>query len=134
MPENTSKTYLFTADAATGLIFTKLVDITSYPDVFTPPAKLQVTTLSNTQHVYIPDIADVPDMTFGALYSDADYDTVAALAGAQTKCQLQFGDAGVNGKFDWTGDIFVTPKGGAVGAPREMEITCYPSTEIVKAV
>lgn len=129
MATNTSKTYLYHKVAA---VYEKLVDITSYPDVFAAPARLDATTLSNTQRVYIPDITDIPEMTFGALYAVADYSKVKALQGVSTDYAIWFGDLGVEGKFGWTGDIFVTPKGGGVGAVREAEITCYPSTEITK--
>jgi hypothetical protein len=131
MAENTSRTYLMKSDD--GVTYTKLLDITSYPDIFIPPAKMDATTLTNTQKVYIPDIKDVPDLEFGAWYAEADYDAVAALSGLTKYYQLQFGTSGANGKFTWQGDIFATPKGGGVSAVREMTITCYPSTEIVKS-
>lgn len=132
MATNTSKTYLNYKTTELGT-FAKLVDITSYPDIFAPPGKLDITTLSDTQRKYIPDIKDVSDLVFGCLYDSAEFDTVAALQGNQYWYQLEFGDAGAEGTFEWQGDIFITPKGGQVGAVREGEITCYPATDIVKA-
>lgn len=128
MPKNTSKTYLY-RKAAEGE-WAKVCDITSYPDVFTPPPRLDATTLSNTQRVYIPDIADVPDMTFGMWYEVTEFEKIKGFEGTPADYQLRFGDTGEDGVFSWTGDIFVTPLGGSVGAVREGQITTYPSTEI----
>lgn len=130
MATNTSLTFLRYKKTPEAPTYEKLVDITSYPDVFTAPAKLDATTLSNTQHTYIPDIKDVPDMVFGINYTLADFTKLKALEGTQTAFELAFGENGEEGKFQWTGDIFVNPKGGSVGAVRSGEVTCYPSTEI----
>ncbi len=130
MPQNTSKTYLYYKATTGATTYEKLCDITSYPDIFAAPPRLDATTLSNTQHVYVKDIADIPDMQFGCNYELADFEKVKALEGQQLPYELRFGDNGESGKFQWTGDIFITPTGGAVGAVRAGQITCYPSTEI----
>lgn len=131
MATNTSLTTLsYSTDD--GTTYEPLCEITSYPDLFTPPPKLDVTTLSNSQRVYIPDIADVPDLTFGAFYDETVYDTIKGLEGTEGMYKLEFGEAGAQGAWTWDGDVFVTPKGAGVGAAREMEITCYPATEITK--
>lgn len=130
---NTSNTYLFYKATTEATSYEKLVDITSYPDIWTAPPKLDRTTLSNTQHTYEKDITDVPDMQFGCNYDKADMTKLKALEGEQLPYQLQFGEAGIDGIFNWTGDIFFTPTGAGVGAVRTGQITCYPSTEIVVA-
>ena len=131
---NTSNTYLFYKATAEATTYEKLCDITSYPDVWTAPARLDRTSLSDAQHVYEKDIADVPDMAFGANFAIADQTKIKALEGQQLPYQLQFGEAGADSKYEWTGDIFFTPTGGGVGAVRTANITCYPSTEIVVGV
>lgn len=132
MATNTSKTYLYSCATETGT-YAKLLDITSFPDLGSAPPKLDVTTLTDTQHKYIADIADVPDLVFGALYTAANYAAVVALTGATKWYEVRFGDSdGIDGKFRWSGDIYAVAKGGAVGAVREMEVTCYPATAITK--
>ena len=130
MPQNTSNTYLYHKATPSAETFTKLCDITSYPDIFTAPARLDATTLSDQQHVYVKDIKDIPDMQFGCNYELADFGRIKALEGIQLDYELRFGAAGEFGAFGWTGDIFITPTGGAVGAVRGGQITCYPATEI----
>lgn len=130
MPKNTSNTYLYHKATTAAAEYTKLCDITSYPDIFTAPGRLDVTTLSHEQRVYIKDIADIPDMQFGCLYEKADLIRIRALQDKQLPYELRFGEEGEDGKFQWTGEIFITPTGGSVGAVRSGQITCYPSTEI----
>ena len=132
MATNTSKTFLNTKVSAA---YTKLVDITSYPDIFTAPPRLDTTTLTDTQRTYIKDIVDVPEMVFEAWYDKTAYTAVKALEGKQTEFQLAFGETGTGsqGTFTWTGDIFCTPLGGGVSGIRGMQITCYPSTAITYA-
>lgn len=129
MITNTSKTYLKYAATEQGT-FADLCPITNYPDIFTPPERLDTTTLSNEQRTYIPGIKDVPEMTFGAWYEKTQYETIKGLVGKTSYFQLHFGENGEHGKFSWAGDLFVTPTGGEVGGVRGMQITCYPSTEI----
>lgn len=127
---NTSKTYLMYKSSTSTSAYEKLCDITSYPDLLTAPGKLDATTLSHTQHVYEADIADQADLTFGVLYLKADMTKIQALQGQALPYAVYFGKDGEDGIFEWTGDIFVSPKGGGVGELRTGEITCYPSTEI----
>ncbi len=130
MPQNTSNTYLYHKATPSASTFTKLCDITTYPDIFSAPPRLDATTLSNTQHVYVKDITDVPDMQFGCNYEVDDFERIKALEGIQLDYELRFGAAGEYGTFAWKGDIFITPTGGAVGAVRAGQITCYPANEI----
>lgn len=130
MPQNTSNTYLYHKATQAATEFTKVCDITSYPDIFAAPPRLDATTLSHTQHVYIKDIADLPDMQFGCNYEVDDFERIKGLEGQQLDYELRFGEDGESGTFAWTGDIFITPTGGAVGAVRAGQITCYPGTEI----
>lgn len=126
---NTSKTYLLYAPDG-GSTYEKLVDITSTPALQTAPPKLDATTLSDDQHVYIPDIADTEDMVFGANYDKVSFGKLKALEGQQIPYELRYGEKGEHGRWQWTGDIFTTTTANEVGAVRGMELTLYPSTEI----
>ena len=126
---NTSKTYLlYKAEGASE--YEKLIDVISTPALQTAPPKIDATTLSDTQHVYIPDISDTEDMVFGANYDKTSYLKLKALEGKQIEYELRYGDKGEHGRWQWTGDIFTTTTANEVGAVRGMELTLYPSTEI----
>lgn len=132
MEKSTSLTFLY-HKATEGSTFTKLLDITSYPDVTTPPEKLDISDLSSNQKKYIPGMVDLPDYEFGFIYNKTDYAKVKALEGKTGSYQLRFGANGEYGAWEWEGDVFVTPNGGAVGAVREGKIICYPSTDVTEA-
>lgn len=131
MEKSTSMTFLFHKEKE-GSTFSKLIGITSYPDVFTAPEKLDVSDLSSNQKKYIPGMIDLPDYEFGFIYSKADYAKVKALEGKTGSYQLRFGENGEYGAWEWDGDIFATPNGGAVGAVREGKIICYPATDVTE--
>ena len=127
---NTSFTFLYHKKSP-ATDFTKLVDITDYPDIFQAPEKVDVSTLTLNQKVYIKGMVDLPDLEFGTLYNKADYTKIKALETDDTVTyQLRFGEDGEYGAWEWTGGVFFTPIGGAVGDVRKGKITCYPSTEI----
>ena len=73
MEKSTSKTFLYyatlTGSNNTPGTFQKLIDITSYPGIFTPPEKLDVSDLSSNQKKYTQGMVDVPDYEFGFIYT-----------------------------------------------------------------
>ena len=94
MEKSTSLTFLY-YKAAGEQEFTKLVDITSYPDIYTKPEKLDVSTLSSNQKKYTEGMVDTPDYDFGFIYSKEAYQKIKALAGDNTIFfQLWFGEGG----------------------------------------
>jgi len=129
---NTSDTYLFYEASPGSGTFTKLVDIVNYPDLLVAPPKLDATTLTNKNHVYIPDIADTADMQFNVWYDEDDYDKIKLLEGINRGYQVRFGLLGELGAWEWEGNIFINPTGAGVGAVRSAMITCYPATDIEK--
>lgn len=132
MEKSTSKTFLY--HSADGKSFTKLVDITSYPDIFSAPEKLDISDLSSNQKKYTQGMVDIPDYEFGFIYSKAAYDAVKKLEdGATHHYQLRFGENGEYGAWQWTGTHFATPNGGSVGAAREGKVVCYPESEVTEA-
>ncbi len=129
MEKSTINTFLYHSATAEGN-FTKLVDITSYPDVFSAPEKLDISDMSSKQKKYTPGMVDLPDYEFGYIYDKEAYDTIKGLEGKEEFYQLRFGKNGEYGCWQWSGDIFTTPKGGSVGSAREATAMCYPNGEV----
>lgn len=138
MEKSTSKTFLYyaklTGSNSTPGTFEKLIDITSYPALFTPPEKLDVSDLSSNQKRYTQGMIDVPDYEFGFIYTKAAYDKVKDLETDGTKYayQLRFGANGEYGAWQWTGTHFATPNEGSVGSAREGTLVCYPESDITE--
>ena len=132
MAVNTSNTIL--SYSTDGTTYTKVADITSYPDLGASPSKLDTTTLTATKFkTSILGLQEIPDLTFEALYDDASYDAIVLLEGDDLKFKLEFGTAGADGAFSWDGQISVFTMGGGVDEVRMMTITCSAETPIVKA-
>lgn len=125
MAKCTNKTFLMYKATAEATTFTKLVDITEYPDLGGATNKLDATTLSDTKKRNINGIEDSAELEFKALYEKADYTKLAALetAGTSNKYQIWFGDAGIDGIWEWDGKIHVYPTSGKSDAVREMSFT-----------
>lgn len=133
MEKSTSKTFLYHSTTESGT-YTKLVDITSYPDLFSPPEKLDVSDLSSNQKKYTPGMVDLPDYEFGFNYTKAAYDALKDLEDGSTHYyQLRFGEKGEYGAWQWSGTHFALPVGGQVGSKREGKIICYPDGEVTEA-
>lgn len=130
MEKSTSLTFLY-FKKSTDADFSKLIDITSYPDLFTAPEKLDISTLSSNQKMYTKGMVDLPDYEFGFYYDEDDYNKIKALESDNTvQYQLRFGENGEYGKWQWSGGIFATPTGGSVGSVREGKVICYPETAV----
>lgn len=129
MEKTTINTFLMHSATQDG-DFKKVVDITSYPDIFTAPEKLDISDMSSKQKKYTPGMVDLPDYEFGFIYNKTDYDEVKALEGKEGFYQLRFGANGEFGAWAWKGDIFATPTAGSVGSAREAKLICYPSGEV----
>lgn len=135
----TYKTYLMyrTSSAAS---YAKLIDITSFPDLIGTPERIDITTLSDAQRVYIAGIQDRDDMTFNANYTAENFAAVVELEGHIYEYAVWFGatgevgseePTGSEGKFSWSGDIRAGVSGGGVNEAVQMTVTCTPSTVIV---
>lgn len=128
MEKTTINTFLYCGEAAASL--TKLIDITSYPDIMSPPEKVDVSDLSSKQKKYTDGMVDLPDYEFGANYTLEGYKKVNQMKDKKLYCELRFGTDGEFGVFKWQGTLFPSVSGGDVGGKREMKITCYPETDI----
>lgn len=129
MEKTTINTFLMYAESAEGE-FKKLADITSYPELFSAPEKLNISNMSSKQKKYTPGMVDVPDQEFGYIYDKATYKTIKALEGTDHYYQLRFGANGEFGCWQWHGDVFTSFSGGSVGSAREAKIITYPADDI----
>jgi len=136
---STYQTYLMyrtsTADS-----FTRVIDITSFPDLVPPKDRIDITSLSDYMRTYINGIGDTSEFQFGANYTPDNYNTVTNLENHQYEYSVWFGASGSqgsetpdghNGKFTWTGDISAGISGGGVNEAVGMTINCTPATVIV---
>lgn len=142
-PISTYKTYLMYKSASGG-DYTKLCDIKSFPDLGGEPERIDVTTLSDKVRKYCAGVQDISSgFSFTANYIAADYQKINALSGEQHEYAIWIGattsnnvdtPTGDDGKWSWTGDIYVFKAGGDVNAAQEMTITSFPSTEFAYTV
>ena len=136
---STYQTYLMYRSTTSGT-FTKVIDITSFPDLIPPKDRIDITSLSDYMRVYIQGIGDTSEFSFGANYTPANYQSVVNLEGHQYEYAVWFGasgDAGSevpdghNGKFTWSGEISAGINGGSVNEAVGMTINATPSTVVV---
>ena len=138
-PISTYKTYLMYKATTAATTYTKLCDIKSFPDLGGEPERIDVTTLSDRVKKYTAGVQDLSSFSFSANYIPADYNKINGLSGQQRDYAIWIGadtatngvdtPTGENGKWSWTGDIYVFKTGGNVNAAQEMTITAFPSTE-----
>ena len=135
---STFQTYLMYRTTTSGSM-SKLIDITSFPDLVPAKNRIDITSLSDYMRVYINGIGDTSEQNYGANYTPANYAAIKALEGHQYDYAVWFGATGSEGaetpdghygKFSWTGDISAGIKGGGVNEAVGMTITCTPSTVI----
>lgn len=111
--------------------FTKLVDITNYPDLGATPSKLDTTDLTAKKFkTSILGLQEIPDLTFEANYDKEAYTLIDGLTDTYT-FKLEFGEGGVDGTFTWDGQVSVFTVGAGVDEVRKMSVTCSAETEIV---
>lgn len=93
MASLTAGTFLMTGgDAQTA--YTKLVDISEYPDLGSSVDTQDVTTLSDACHKYIDALPDPGGaIEFPGFLNQTDYDAVQAIAGDEVNIVIAFGGA-----------------------------------------
>lgn len=141
-PVSTYKTYLMYRTTTDGE-YSKLCDIKSFPDLGGTPERIDVTTLSDRIRKYCAGVQDLSSFSFNANYIASDYQRINALSGHQYDYAIWVGAStsnnvdtpdGSDGKWSWTGDIYVYKAGGNVNAPQDMNITAFPSTDFAYTV
>src|SRR5574344_1231203 len=138
MAISTYRAYLMQGTGATPT-WAKLIDIKDFPDLGGEPEMLETTTLSDGAQTYIAGIQSVDAPSFTANYTAADFTTLKALEGTETKFAIWFGATtsanvntpdGSNGNFSFEGELSVYVTGGGVNEVVDMTITIAPSTVI----
>ena len=127
---STYQTYLMYR-TNTSASYAKVIDITNFPDLIGTPERIDITSLSDGQRVYIPGMSDREDMTFNANYTADNFKAVKVLENHQYYYALYFGSTGAEGIFEWTGDVRAGVTGGGVNEAVGMTVTCTPSTEVI---
>lgn len=120
----------------------KLVDIKSFPDLFGDPELLETTTLSDGVQTFILGIQSQDALSCTANYTPEDFAKIRSRKGVR-KYAIWFGgteDAsgvvtptGVDGKFEFNGEISASIPSKGVNEVRDMNITLAPSSVITVA-
>ena len=137
MAISTIGTYLM--KSADGTTYSKWLDIKDFPEIFGEPNNLQATTLTDSQHWYVPGVQDNAGvLNFTANYTATDFSTVKTAEGTEAYFAIWFGDNagtpdGHNGKFSFKGFPFAKLSGKGVDEVAEMVVGIVPSTKITFA-
>lgn len=132
MALSTANTVLKIADTQVGT-YAVVADITNYPDIFSAPNKLDSSHLGLTKmKTNILGLQEAPDFSFEALYDSAKFTTIAGKTGTKW-FHLEFGTAGANGIFEWSGEVAVYVNGAGVDEVRKMTVVTSCATEVTKA-
>lgn len=137
MAISTIGTYLM--KSADGTTYSKWLDIKDFPEIFGDPNNLQATTLTDSQHWYIPGVQDNAGvLNFTANYTASDFNTVKTAEGTEAYFAIWLGDNagtpdGHNGKFSFKGFPFAKLSGKGVDEVAEMVVGIVPSTKITFA-
>jgi hypothetical protein len=137
---STKGTFLM-VKAESGGTWTKLCDIVSYPDLGATPPRLDATTQSDTQHVYIAGLPDPEESTFEVNHT-ADLETsLATYIDTEKEYSVWFGaseSAGVltptgsDGKYNTSGKLYYYATGGGVDEVRKGQISIIRSKAWVR--
>ena len=139
MAISTYKIFLMQKASGTGTNYTKLIDITSFPDLGGAPEMLETTTLSDGAQTYIAGIESRDAMEFEANYTKEDYTKLKALEGTEGSFSIWMGGTvsngvvtptGTDGKYDFKGHLSVYINGGSVNEVVKMTVSIAPSTAI----
>lgn len=116
MASLTAGTFLMIGTTASGTTtYSKLVDISEYPDIGSSVDSQDVTTLSDASHKYIDALPDVGgSMEFNGWLNDEDYTAVTALVNQECDFVIAFGGHPVAGDASRLEPDTIT---GAVGGP-----------------
>lgn len=131
----------FLMSSTDGTTYTKLLDITDYPDLGGDPETIDVTTLSHKMRVYVEGVQKTDALKFTAPYVLSTYTALKALAGTVGHYSVWFGgtestgDAlptptGDDGKFDFDGTLSVYVTSAKVNEARMISVSITPITEI----
>ncbi len=109
---------------------TKMCPIISYPDLIGVPEKIDTTNMDNEQETGIPGVKKLDNNEFEAYYTKEEYTELAAKQNTQGFFELEFGENGAQGTFEWQGEYTVSILGAGINEARKMKIVVTPSTDI----
>ena len=132
MAISTYKTYLMYKKSAA---WEKLVDIKSFPDLGGAPEMLETTTLSDPIATNIMGIQSLDALEFECNYTLADYTRIKAMEGTDMDFAVWLGGdgtapSGVDGKYEFKGQLSVFVNGGGVNEVVNMTVSIAASTPI----
>lgn len=132
MAELSNVTYLLRKGASDST-FSKLVDITSYPDLGGTPETIDITTLSDRKLRNMNGLQSGDALEFGALYTLDDFKKLEAIMQADkaitsnsdlaTYRVVFKDDSGAGGIWEWQGKLSVFANGAEPNARRDMTLT-----------
>lgn len=139
---NTSRSFI--VNSSNGSTYSKLVDVKDIPATGQAPNMLDDTTLSDSGHTYIPDIADTGGgLEFTCNYTPENVAALEAVAGEETYFGIWFGATettsngtttvtpdGSEGKFNFKGILSYWSDSLSVGAVHNLKFSIAPTTEI----
>lgn len=126
MAISTYQTYLMMKKS--GDTYEVLVPIKDFSDLGGTPESLDVTTLSDDRHFYIPGIQDSEAITFTANFTKEDFAKLKALEGASHSFAVYFGTNGEHGKCLFDGELSAFIPGKGVNEVVDMTISIMPTS------
>ena len=139
MAISTYKIFLMQKGSGADAGYTKLIDITSFPDLGGAPEMLETTTLSDKAQTFINGVESRDAMEFECNYTKTDYDKIKALEGKEGEFSIWMGGDEVNGtvtpsgsdgKYNFKGYPSVYINGGGVNEVVKMTVSIAPSSAI----
>ena len=133
---------IFLMHKASGNEYTKLIDITSFPDLGGAPEMLETTTLSDKAQTFINGVESRDAMEFECNYTKVDYTKLKALEGKEGEFSIWLGGTesagavtptGEDGKYNFKGYPSVYVNGGGVNEVVKMTVSIAPSSAITLA-
>lgn len=108
---------------------TAITGMTSYPDMGTEPAKIDVTSMDDTVNKrYIDGLMDVSSMVF-EFNNDTENIKIAKSSENAKNNEYEL-DLPDGSKFTWNGSHKAYASGGSVGNPTKFKISCTINSEI----
>lgn len=108
---------------------TAITGMTTYPDMGTEPAKIDVTSMDDTVNKrYIDGLMDVSSMVFE--FNNNTENIKIAKSSENAKNNEYELDLPDGSKFTWNGSHKTYVSGGSVGNPTKFKISCTVNSEI----
>lgn len=128
--------YLMKKDGDT---YTKLIDIVDMPDIGEDNDELEITTLSDYQHRFMPGIKGSGSMDFTVNYEYSTFKAITALERQELDLAIWMGFSGdsgnevpdgSDGKWSFSGYVSIRKNGQGVGDAPQATVKVTPSSVI----